>query len=203
MESVAVEVALLAAPGGLSSVKRRAIGVFSNPGVDIGEGESFVLETLAALPLIEGGSSYPVQIPASGGYALWTQFRADELGLSVAQNGVELEPLEAQAFEHTHHHDDEVTSVGLDYEGECDPTRLNDWLSELLMEKGQDIFRMKGIVAIQGAPVRFVFQGVHMVFDGLPDRPWKQGETKRNQMVFIGRNLDRAELNADFQACLV
>ncbi len=194
---------MLPAPEGLNSVKRRAISVFSNEGTSATAGEAFALDTLASLPLVEGGSAYPLQIPTRGKYALWTQFRADELGLSVTQNGAEVQPIEEQAFEHTHSHDDEVSSVGLEYEGECDPTRLNEWLSELLMEKGQDIFRMKGIVAIKGAPVRFVFQGVHMVFDGLPDRPWKLGEKKRNQLVFIGRNLDRAELNAAFQACLV
>jgi G3E family GTPase len=43
---------------------------------------------------------------------------------------------------------------------------------------------------------------VHMLFDGRPDRPWKFGEQKRNQLIFIGRNLDRVELNAGFQACL-
>lgn len=197
------EVALLSAPEGLNSVKRRAISVFSNPGTSIEAGAAFAPETLAALALVEGGSPYTLNVPAKGKYALWTQYGAEELGLRLEQNGVELLPLEAREFEHTHHHDEEVSSVGLDYEGECDPNRLNAWLSELLDEKGQDIFRMKGVVALKGAPVRFVFQGVHMVFDGLPDRPWKLGEKKRNQMVFIGRNLDREELNAAFQSCLV
>jgi hypothetical protein len=41
---------------------------------------------------------------------------------------------------------------------------------------------------------RFVFQGVHMLFDGRPDRPWKDAE-RHNQLIFIGRNLDRNQLN--------
>ena len=32
--------------------------------------------------------------------------------------------------------------------------------------------------------------------------PWRDGEPRRNRMVFIGRNLDRAELEAGFRACL-
>lgn len=69
------------------------------------------------------------------------------------------------------------------------------------MTKGTDIFRMKGIVAIAGAANRFVFQGVHMLFDGQPDRPW--GTTPRSsQLVFIGRHLDRQALHEGFQACL-
>jgi len=34
-----------------------------------------------------------------------------------------------------------------------------------------------------------VYQGVHMLFDGRADRPWREGEDRTNQLVFIGRNL--------------
>jgi hypothetical protein len=33
--------------------------------------------------------------------------------------------------------------------------------------------------------------------------PWKDGETRVNKLVFIGRNLDRDELTKSFEACLV
>jgi G3E family GTPase len=42
-----------------------------------------------------------------------------------------------------------------------------------------------------------------MLFDGKPDRPWQSSETRKNELVFIGRNLDEAELKGSFQACLV
>jgi G3E family GTPase len=32
---------------------------------------------------------------------------------------------------------------------------------------------MKGIISLKGEKERFVFQGVHMLFDGRPDRPMK------------------------------
>jgi G3E family GTPase len=41
-----------------------------------------------------------------------------------------------------------------------------------------------------------------MLFDGKPDRPWRPDEPRVNRMVFIGRNLDRAELESSFAACL-
>ena len=62
---------------------------------------------------------------------------------------------------------------------------------------------MKGILNVAGEENRFVFQGVHMIFDGSPDRPWKQEETRKNELVFIGRNLNSEQLRRDFQACLV
>ena len=61
---------------------------------------------------------------------------------------------------------------------------------------------MKGILNIQGQDQRFVFQGVHMLFDGKPDREWRADEQRKNELVFIGRDLDEAKLRADFTRCL-
>jgi G3E family GTPase len=38
--------------------------------------------------------------------------------------------------------------------------------------------------------------------DGM-GRPWGPDEPRTNKLVFIGRNLDRAQLLADFKACIV
>ena len=105
--------------------------------------------------------------------------------------------------EDAHQHDETVGSVALVEAGEIDGQKLNGWLSNLLQTQGPDIFRMKGILNIQGENQRFVFQGVHMLFDGRPDRLWKPDETRKNELVFIGRNLDAAQLKEDFRACLV
>jgi G3E family GTPase len=108
----------------------------------------------------------------------------------------------AQAFAHSHTHDMSVTSVGIVDDAPLDPKAFNEWMGTLLRTKGTDIFRMKGILSFAGADERFVFQGVHMLFDGKPDRAWKTSEKRRSQLIFIGRNLDRAELNAGFKNCL-
>ena len=103
--------------------------------------------------------------------------------------------------EHDHHHAEDVTSVGISAPGDLDEKKLSDWLGTLLRTKGQDIFRMKGVLAVKGHARRFVFQGVHMLMDGRPDRPWGN-DPRHNTLIFIGRNLDRAELNEGFKSCL-
>ncbi|MEM9153292.1 MAG: GTP-binding protein [Cyanobacteria bacterium P01_F01_bin.3] len=105
--------------------------------------------------------------------------------------------------EDAHEHDETVGSIALVEAGEINGQKLNDWLSNLLQTQGPDIFRMKGILNIQGEDQRFVFQGVHMLFDGRPDRQWKPDEPRKNELVFIGRNLDADQLKEDFRACLV
>ena len=104
--------------------------------------------------------------------------------------------------EDAHEHDETVYSIALVEKGELDGDKLNQWLSNLLQTKGPDIFRMKGILNIAGENERFVFQGVHMLFDGKSDRLWKEGEQRKNELVFIGRDLDETQLKKDFLACI-
>ena len=101
-----------------------------------------------------------------------------------------------------HEHDDEVGSIAIEREGDVDPDKLNDWLGELLRERGVDIFLMKGFISLAGESRRFVFQGVHMLFDGQPDRPWGDAP-RRNQLIFIGRDLHEPSMRQGFEACLI
>lgn len=105
--------------------------------------------------------------------------------------------------EDAHEHDETVTSIALVEPGAVDGEKVNEWLGELLRTQGTDIFRMKGILNIAGETNRFGFQGVHMLFHGIPDRPWKSTETPKNELVFIERNLNESELKAGFKRCLV
>ena len=101
-----------------------------------------------------------------------------------------------------HEHDDTVGSISIEIDGDADPEKLNAWLGQLLRERGVDIFRMKGFISVAGESRRFVFQGVHMLFDGQPDREWGDAP-RRNQLVFIGRNLDGQSMREGFEACLI
>jgi G3E family GTPase len=105
--------------------------------------------------------------------------------------------------EDAHEHDETVYSIAIVEPGAVDGNKLNNWLSNLLQTQGQDIFRTKGILNIAGEKERFVFQGVHMLLDGKPDCPWKSDEERKNELVFIGRNLNEAKLKEDFKQCLV
>lgn len=104
--------------------------------------------------------------------------------------------------EDAHEHDESVFSVSVVEEGSVDGDKFNRWIYQLLQDRGADIFRMKGILDIDSEDRRFVFQGVHMLLDGRPGKIWKDDELRRNELVFIGRNLSEMELKEGFQACL-
>jgi len=101
-----------------------------------------------------------------------------------------------------HEHDTTVSSVSFAVEGELDLSLVQDWISNILQEKGADIYRMKGVLSIAHAEERFVYQAVHMIFNGNFMEPWTPDETRSSKLVFIGKNLDEAELRAKFNECL-
>ena len=104
-------------------------------------------------------------------------------------------------LEQTGHSHSDIVSISLREPGPVDGKKLNAWLGGLLKTRGTDIFRMKGIVEVRGEPRRVVFQGVHMMFDGRPDRPWTAEDDRSSILVFIGRNLDADELRAGLRSC--
>lgn len=141
-------------------------------------------------------------IPAAGYYALITEHGPEEFGLRLEQSGVRLEPSSQREFAASHSHDEEISSVGITLEGALSEAKVNQWLGPLLARKGQDILRTKGILNIAQENRRFVFQAVHMLLDGGPDRLWQPNEKRQSEIVFIGRNLDREELIAGLKGCL-
>ena len=105
--------------------------------------------------------------------------------------------------EDAHEHDQSVSSIAIQESGTVDGDKLNRWLYQLVQKRGPDLFRMKGILDMDHEDRRFVFQGVHMTLDGRPGRPWGTDETRRNELIFIGRNLNEVELQRGFHECLM
>jgi G3E family GTPase len=204
----AMTVVLLPAPErknlleSLEPVLMEAVVGFSAPASTKKPGDSILVGQPSELALEGGDLTYTIEIPADGDYALFTEHHPDEFQARlVDESGAKTAHIE-KLFKPDHEHDEEVSSVGIDVVGDLDKRRFNQWLSHLLQTQGTDIFRMKGIISLKGEKDRFVFQGVHMLFDGRPDRPWG-ANARRNQLIFIGRNLDRAALNEGFTQCLV
>ena len=149
-----------------------------------------------------GGTVFNFAVQQSGNFMLFTEHHPDEFDAHLCGPEAVLAPFETREYKPDHEHDEEVTSVGIALPGDFHLEKLNGWLSQLLRTQGQDIFRMKGVLSVRGWDERFVFQGVHMLFDGRPDRLWGS-DRRHNKMIFIGRHLDRAALEEGFRACLV
>lgn len=104
--------------------------------------------------------------------------------------------------DYEHEHDASVTSVGFAVDADINLIAFHRWISELRTEQSETLFRMKGVLAVQGQDQRYVLQGVHSLVEFRAAQPWGV-EPRSSKVVFIGRDLDRAALNERFQACLV
>jgi G3E family GTPase len=123
-------------------------------------------------------------------------------GHSHGDHGHEKAP-EQKKVKKVHKHSGLVTSVGIALDGEMQMERVNEMLGTLLQDKGPDIYRMKGVFAIAGNPDKFVFQGVHQQFNGEPHTPWGPDEKRMSKVVFIGKKLNREELETMLKGCIV
>lgn len=140
---------------------------------------------------------YALEVASARHVVLFCEHAPEEFGLALG--GARL--LEQRHFG-SHHHDPDIASIGLEEPRPLNPEKVNDWLSYLLQSRGQDILRMKGVLNLDGEPRRYVFHGVHMVYDGQLERPWAADARRHSRLVFIGRHLDRAELEAGLASCI-
>jgi len=99
-----------------------------------------------------------------------------------------------------HDHDHEVPSHNkfvnsfvIREKGEVDQDKLNEFFTTVIQKWSKDLYRYKGILAIKGARMRFVIQGVHMIVNTAPSSEWNAGEVRENMLVFIGKNIKAHE----------
>ncbi len=186
----------------------KATAAFAQTAVSKKSGQAIeTTGSISRLLLLGRDLKFTLSIEQPGAYSIFSSRNPhdfqmqllDSEGKLVAASAVHRYNVDHQ--HHDHQHDQEITSVGISQPGELDLERFQQWLNQLLATKGQDIFRMKGILNFKGSEDRYVFQGVHMLFDGRVDRPWGN-QDRKNSLIFIGRNLDRQELNQGFNSCL-
>lgn len=107
-------------------------------------------------------------------------------------------------------HDPLVTTCAVDLPGSLELQRLERWLGGLLWdppEGGTEVYRVKGVVSVEGRDERFVVQGVADLFEvapaGASGSAWQEGEARRCKIVFIGRLLSKEELELGVKSCML
>ena len=180
---------------GIEALLERAGSCFAQPAVTAPPGAE--LESGRHLRLqLAAHADFLWSVEQGGDWVAFCEHAPAEFGWSVLAA-----PIAAERSFGSHHHETTITSMGISDPRPLHPDKVNEWLSYLLQTRGQDILRMKGVLSFRGEPRRYVFHGVHMVFDGQLERPWGEGE-RISRLVFIGRNLDRQELEAGFESCV-
>ena len=100
-----------------------------------------------------------------------------------------------------HAHDPSVASLSRRFDAAFDRQRLLEWLALLAVQGGEQLFWLKGIVAIAGDERRHVLQGVHRLIELQPADAWGE-RAPSSKLVFIGRELDAQRIDAGLRDCL-
>jgi G3E family GTPase len=102
---------------------------------------------------------------------------------------------------HSHAEHGDVRAHCIVFDEQLDWTAFGVWLTMLLAARGSDILRVKGLLDV-GAPGPLLLNGVqHVVHPPLHLDRWPDGD-HRSRIVFIGRHLDAAALEASLAAFL-
>ncbi len=199
----------------LNSYAEDCVRIFSKEPKQLMPGEAISFNEIIELQLQDKGQKFfELYIDNISTIGLFTQHTAEEFNIRLDEEkddqardmklsniikGIDTKTERIWVAEHEH--DDEVGSIALESLGNINPDKLNDWISKLLREKGVDIFRTKGFISYAEESRKIVFQGVHMLFTAEPGSEWGN-EPRKNQLVFIGRNLDEDAIRTEFQKCL-
>ena len=91
-------------------------------------------------------------------------------------------------------HDARIGSASIVLHDPIPAAGFDLWLDTLIMLRGPDILRVKGIVHLEGIEMPFVFHGVQHLFDPpVPLNDWK-GKDRQSRIVVIARDMTRTEL---------
>ena len=101
-----------------------------------------------------------------------------------------------------HEHDPEIGSIVLREDRPIDVNRFMTWMTSILQEQGEDLFRSKGVFYAQGFRERVIFQSVRMLTSMRPFKLWQDNEIKRTEFVMIGRKLNREKLAEGLASCV-
>jgi G3E family GTPase len=114
------------------------------------------------------------------------------------------EHTEACGHDHHHsHHTDDIAAFVFKSDRAFDPERLDQFLGSMVQVFGPSMLRYKGVLLMEGADRKVVFQGVHQIMGSDLGAKWAENEPRGSKMVFIGKNLPQDVFIRGLEQCLV
>lgn len=189
----------------LLTLAERVFPAFSDASTALQSGEVFGVADHCYRLQLNGntGYSFKLEVAEDTKVGLVSQHTPEEFEMTLVNGaGDVLTPVAQHYFDAGHEHNTRVSAVSVTLPGQVDIAKITAWLDAFLMIKGEDLYRMKGVLAVAGMAERVLFQGVHMMFDNQPGEPWGD-EVPSTRMVFIGVDLDEGFIQRSLADCLV
>jgi G3E family GTPase len=139
-----------------------------------------------------------IHLPQNGDYLLFLEKHPHHF--EIRSGDVSLPALHTERYGQGHAHES-VQSVAITFEGTLDGGKVEDWLTHVLETKGDDLYRTKGILSVSHSDRKIIIQAVHRQLNSRLGADWGT-QPRQNVLVFIGRNLDRRQLESGLLACM-
>lgn len=125
-----------------------------------------------------------------------------------------VKPESVEKISHKHHHDHEhkhekggnshkINTFTLNFSGPLDLNDLQFDLNRIAHLYYDQVYRVKGFIAIPNYPNRVILQSARNKFIATDGTPWEEEGKREGKLVFIGRNLKREVFEKMFERHLV
>ncbi len=104
---------------------------------------------------------------------------------------------------HHAHHSDEIAAFVYRTGRPFNTEKLDYFLGGLVQVYGPRMLRYKGVLYMEHADRKVIFQGVHQIMGTDIGGKWAEHEPKESKMVFIGKNLPKEIFIQGLEQCLV
>ena len=81
--------------------------------------------------------------------------------------------------------------------------KLGMWLDAFLKFNQESIYRIKGILYLEGVDKRIILQSAHSQIQATVGKTWEKDEIKESKIVIIGKNLNRKVIERNLDELLV
>jgi G3E family GTPase len=103
---------------------------------------------------------------------------------------------------HHHHHHNELVAHSFEFGEPLVAEKFEHWINMLLFLSGYQIYRIKGILNIEGESHKIIFQSVRSNSKIEVGSPWREGEIRKSMIVFIGSNIKKQPLEKGLRGCM-
>ena len=104
---------------------------------------------------------------------------------------------------HHAHHSDDISAFVFKSTRPFHTGKLDEFLGGLVQVFGPRMLRYKGVLLMEGADRKVIFQGVHQIMGTDVGVKWGEDELRESKMVFIGKNLPKDVFIQGLNLCLV
>ena len=110
-------------------------------------------------------------------------------------------PVQKPHAHHLHNHTQDVVSLTFTFDRPFSGSSLKQHLFVYLMFQSAGLYRVKGLIWLEGEDQQFIVQSVGKRLDMEAKRLWEPTEKRQSVVVFIGKNLKSDGLEKLLQKC--